>query len=291
MMNIRPISLKTGFLSEDALRSAAPSVFADTKHVTRSERYTYLPTIDIVRGLAREGFRPVSARQTTPRDEGKAGHCKHMLRFRRTQDIEMIESKLGSGHFISRGSPLAEFPEVVLVNSHDGSSAYEFMAGIFRLICANGLIVGSATMSAKVRHSGNIQDAAIEAAYTVARQFEGTMNAAEEMKRITLAPAEALILAEESAALRFDLEPGEASPIAPAKFLDARRIDDRKPDLWTTFNTIQENAIQGGLRGKVVQPDGRKRNTRTREVKGIDASVRLNRSLWSLAEKMAALKK
>ena len=31
-------------LSEDQMRSAAPSVFAEGKHASRSERYTYIPT-------------------------------------------------------------------------------------------------------------------------------------------------------------------------------------------------------------------------------------------------------
>jgi hypothetical protein len=35
-------------LSEDQMRGAAPSVFAEGKHASRSERYTYIPTIDKV---------------------------------------------------------------------------------------------------------------------------------------------------------------------------------------------------------------------------------------------------
>jgi hypothetical protein len=47
----------------------------------------------------------------------------------------------------------------------------------------------------------------------------------------------------------------------------------------------------GGLRGTAPATEkSPSRRIRTREVKGIDANVRLNRSLWTLAEKFAALK-
>jgi len=45
-------------LSEDQMRAAAPSIFAEGKHASRSERYTYIPTIDVLRGLRKEGFEP-----------------------------------------------------------------------------------------------------------------------------------------------------------------------------------------------------------------------------------------
>ena len=33
-------------LAEDAMRQAAPSIFAQGKHASRSDRYTYIPTIE-----------------------------------------------------------------------------------------------------------------------------------------------------------------------------------------------------------------------------------------------------
>jgi len=59
---------------------------------------------------------------------------------------------------------------------------------------------------------------------------------------------------------------------------------------------VQENTIKGGLTAR--QPDtfnerGRRERGRlvsTRQVKGIDQDVKLNRALWQLAERMAELK-
>ena len=69
-------------LSEDQMRAAAPSIFAEGKHASRSERYTYIPTIDVLRGLRKEGFEPFMVAQGASRVEGKAEFTKHMIRFR-----------------------------------------------------------------------------------------------------------------------------------------------------------------------------------------------------------------
>ncbi|EEF6566847.1 DUF945 domain-containing protein, partial [Salmonella enterica] len=33
--------------------------------------------------------------------------------------------------------------EIILLNSHDGSSSYQMVPGLFRFICTNGLVCGS----------------------------------------------------------------------------------------------------------------------------------------------------
>jgi hypothetical protein len=54
-------------LNEDQMRAAAPSIFAEGKHASRSEHYTYIPTIDVLRGLRKEGFEPFMVSQTACR--------------------------------------------------------------------------------------------------------------------------------------------------------------------------------------------------------------------------------
>ena len=72
-------------LSEDQMRAAAPSIFAEGKHVSRSERYTYIPTIDVLRGLRKEGFEPFMVAQGKSRIEGKSEFTKHLIRMRHHQ--------------------------------------------------------------------------------------------------------------------------------------------------------------------------------------------------------------
>src|SRR4030067_153211 len=132
-------------LSNDAIRKAAPSVFATEPWDQVSERYVFIPTIEVVNQLRANGFQPVRASQSKSRIEGKGEFTKHMLRFRREHDIL---TQLGD-----------ELPEIVLVNSHDRTSSYQLSAGVFRLACLNGMVVKSADFgSIKVQHSGNIVD-------------------------------------------------------------------------------------------------------------------------------------
>ena len=107
-------------LSEDQMLSAAPSVFAEGKHASRSEHYTYIPTIDVLRGLRKEGFEPFMVAQGQSRVEGKAEFTKHMIRMRH------------AGHVSTK----PEANEIILINSHDGASSYQMLAGVFRLCTA-----------------------------------------------------------------------------------------------------------------------------------------------------------
>ncbi len=119
----RSPSLRSDYpLSDDQIRTVAPSIFADAPHESRSERYAYIPTAAVLAELRKEGFQPFMACQTRVRDEGKREHTKHMLRLRHASQINGAEAN-----------------EIVLLNSHDGTSSYQMLAGMFRFVCSNGL--------------------------------------------------------------------------------------------------------------------------------------------------------
>jgi hypothetical protein len=78
--------------------------------------------------------------------------------------------------------------------------------------------------------------------------------------------------------------------VRPRTLLQPRRAEDSAHDVWTTFNTVQENAVKGGQRDHDKRKADGSRMPRTRPVKGIDSNVSLNKALWHLAEKIAELK-
>jgi len=123
-------------LTEDQMRRAAPSVFAGGKHASRSERYTYIPTIDVLRGLKREGFEPFMVAQGKSRTEGRTEFTKHMIRMRHADQV----------------STLSDANEIILINSHDGASSYQMLAGVFRFVCCNGLVVGDVANDIRIPH-------------------------------------------------------------------------------------------------------------------------------------------
>ena len=251
----------------------APSILAEGAHDSKGPRYSFVPTIQVLNGLAKEGFDPFEVRQTRCRDESKRSFTKHLVRLRK-RGVDM-----SSG----------EAPEIVLLNSHDGSSSYHLMSGMFRMICSNGLISGNIQDDIKVRHSGRIVDDVIEGAFRVLDNIALLEDNVEAFKEIDVTPAEQSLLAETAAEIRWGTDDSGTvlSPLTSnTHLLRPRRWADNKNDLWTVFNRIQENTLRGGLYGRSATG----RNTRTREVVGVTENVRLNRSLWSMAEKFAELK-
>jgi hypothetical protein len=51
-------------------------------------------------------------------------------------------------------------------------------------------------------------------------------------------------------------------------------------DLWTVFNRVQENMMRGGLEG--LSANGRR--IRTGGIRAMGSTVKVNTSLWELAE-------
>ncbi|MDH7793916.1 hypothetical protein QBD00_004853 [Ochrobactrum sp. AN78] len=178
-------------------------------------------------------------------------------------------------------------------NANDGTSAYELMAGMFRIRCMNSLVAQTGTIDAiKVRHSGDVADKVIEGTYRVLEEAERTLSAPQDWSKINLNHDEKDAFAQAAHIVRFADHNGNTNtPIKPEQLLVPRRSDDRDNDLWTVFNTVQENVIKGGLRGVSRDEFGRPRRTRSRPVYGIDQDIRLNKALWIIGEKIAALKK
>lgn len=260
-------------LEDDQIRNAAPSVFAQDKHASRSDKYTYIPTSEVLAGLRKEGFQPYEVRQGGSRDEEKRGFTKHLIRLRRESAPSVGDS----------------LREIVLLNSHDGTSSYQLMSGVFRLVCSNGLIVSEGDMQTiRIPHKGDITSQVIEGAYKIIDDGAIIDERIGEMQALQLSAPEQEAFAAAAAELRF--EEGKI-PVRAEQLNRARRSDDTGADMWRTFNRVQENLVQGGLYYTQRDPNGRRIATRqTRAVNSIDGNVTLNRALWTLAAKMQELK-
>ena len=252
-------------LTHEELMQFVPSIFSEDKHESRSERYTYIPTITLLDNLQREGFRPFFACQPRVRDESKREYTKHMLRLRREGQI--------TGK---------QVPEIILLNSHDGSSSYQMLPGLFRAVCSNGLVCGESFGEVRVPHKGNVVERVIEGAYEVLGIFDRVEEKRDAMQSLMLPPPAQQALAKAALTYRFG---EEHQPVTESQLLAPRRWQDESGDLWTTYQRIQENLIKGGLYGRNAK-GGR---THTRAIKGIDGDVKLNRALWVMAENMLQL--
>jgi len=264
-------------LSNDRLQAVAPSIFATEPWERMSSRYAFVPTIQVIQGMEANGFFPVDAGQSKTRIAGKSDFTKHMVRFRHSDHLQNFKS---------------EVPEIVLVNSHDGTSSYQLHVGLFRFVCMNGMIVKASDFGTIfIRHSGNIVDDVIEGSYSIIEEAPKLLERVDGMKSHSLSAYEQLLLAKGASQLRWedDKSGNSTAPFNAHHLLDPRRSyeqADRAPTLWNTFNNIQENLVKGGIRGH----SSTGRRTRTRSIKSVTEDIKLNRQLWALAEGMRAAK-
>lgn len=248
-------------LSNDQLFRAAPSIFATQPWSEVSDKYAFISTSDIVDRLRGEGLVPVSARQSNTRLPGKKAFARHEVRF--------VGGDVGT-HKVG-----GTYNTVVLRNSHDTGSAFSISAGLYRLVCSNGMMVPDGiAQSVSVRHTGDMSDV-IDGVFSVVEESKALPGLIEEYSSIVLPRPAQLAFAAAALELR-----DSSLPLEPEQLLLTRRSEDRKSDLFTTLNVIQENIIRGGNRSKTATG----RRTRTRAVTDLAQDARINRGLFVLAE-------
>src|SRR3546814_14630546 len=89
----------------------------------------------------------------------------------------------------------AEAKEIVLLNSHDGTSSYQLLAGLLRFVCQNGLVFGDTVADVRVPHKGDVAGSVIEGAYEVLRGFDRVKESRDAMRAITLKVGESEVFA------------------------------------------------------------------------------------------------
>jgi hypothetical protein len=249
-------------LSMEELRQYVPSLYAEQPHSSRSESYEYVPSIEVLRALGREGFRIMSAMQSKTRDAGKREYVKHMVRMRNKRDDGAYQELR---------------PEVIIINAHDGSSSYVIATGANIFACSNGLLFGDGLNMVRVHHlTKGLSDSVIEGSVSLVERNHLNIHRLNRLREVTITPAEARHFAEMAMGIKYG---DEAPNLDPVRLLSPRRDNDRGLDLYRVFNVVQENLIRGGI--STVSPHGRR--SHTRPVLNIDADVRINSGLWGLA--------
>ena len=257
-------------LNNDELRNRAPSIFASQPVADVSERYSFLATSSILEGMREHGWLPVRAEQQSVRTETRRGFQKHLIRFARAESLKTWAKN-------------EVRPEIVLLNSHDKSSAYQLHCGLLRMVCLNGMVVADATSQhISIKHVWFTPESVINASFAILEAVPQIMDKVKLFQDRILTDTERLALATGAATHRW--EDLSKAPVNPSTLLNPRRYGDGAKDLWTTLNTIQENITKGGQRDRSRRrPDGRQM-PKSRAIKGIDEDLKLNKTLWHMAE-------
>ena len=267
-----PRILRTGQpLSLEQIMQVAPAVGALEAHSSRGPRYAYVPTIQPLQTLLNNGWGVYEASQQRSRAADRDPYTKHMLRLRKLD------------HF--KGDAFREeIPEVVLINAHDGTAAYNLFGGLFRFICSNGLIVGKTMASFKVRHTVGPQTSAEVLAAgeaIVTEQFPKVLDRISLFKKLKIDEAAQYRLADRAVKLRYG---DTMAPFPATDLLQCRRDQDRDPTLWNMLNRIQENIMEGGWETRSTMFG---RRSMVKGVERVSAVAKINTGLWDEAETIA----
>lgn len=247
-------------------------VLASRASPAMGDRYGFVPTSAVLTALQHQGFQVAQTDVRRVRKPERAPYAKHMLRLRHAD----------------AGPSNGGVPEVIIINSHDGSTALSIMAGWFRFVCGNGLIVGDGIQTIKVYHRDRARliDNVIEGAFEIIGYAGQVRETAEVWSTVHLDPQQRFQLAGRAIDIRWPStadaeETDDLSRPTPWSILRPRRTEDTQHDLWTTLNVVQENLFAPNESMTVQSATGRWR--RPRAIRSIGPSVSWNRALWQMA--------
>ena len=248
---------------------------AEINKLGLSKHYSFVPTINVINDFRSLGYEVVDAKQVKARKKSTNGYQKHMLTFEHPK--YKVEGK-------------EEYPQILLTNSHDGGNAFTLSAGIFRLVCSNGLVIKTEDYgSARLVHKGY----SFEAVQKLVKEFEETvgevLDKITEMKKVQLTKEQQIEFAKKAALLRFTAKSYNEDNIADVVNIDDLLNVDRKEDagngLYEVFNRVQESIVQGkylyAASGKVNDADTKTR--KARPIKNFKQSIDVNKKLSALA--------
>jgi len=260
---IAPISL-------EAAREKAPAIFAEGPHSRLSKNYKFTSSLELISHFDSLGFKLTNAKQSSSKNANPlyTQYGTHIMEFQ-SPELYMKDNRGG----------IEGRPTIMVINNHNGDRPLQIEAGIFRLVCSNGLVIKTQDFgSMKERHiKYNIDEVKQILDQKVSTVEHAVANINRWISR-EMSSKEQFAFATEALALRLS---GDRQPeqYEITGLLEARRKEDVGSDLWRVFNRAQEGLVRGGFSLN---------NREARPIKNPMAEFELNQQLWTIAEKYAA---
>ena len=251
-----------------SINSLPAAVFKMEAHESRSAKYAHIPTIDIVQHMSALGYGVVQAQAANVRKAHKFGFNTHIVKFQ---------------HYDAPVNHDGTVAQILLRNAHDGTKAVELFGGVFRFVCANGIVTYSKDYgSASLGHrGGNLWDRIKSAVSHIQASTTAADRLIDGWSKKHLTYAQQLDFAQAALELRYPV--ADKRPVVAGDLLEAKRPEDAQDNAWCTFNRVQEHLTRGGIQGVAM---GKVRSIR--RIRGADSDLRLNAQLWGIGESMFA---
>ena len=261
------------FLTEDEIRQRCPLVFATSPTNSKvSEKYTVANTYTVIQDMEKLGWKVVRAAQRRATKKSSGRFSYHMVALQ-NPDIKITKQ-------VDGGEEIVEcFPQIILTNSHDGLSCFQFRVGLYRCICSNGLVISDAELSEfKIRH---IYYSFENLRAVVGRILEALPSKVErmsQMSNVLLSEDQKLDFAKKALSIRKGVKEEElqADEETYKDLLTPVRKEDEGSSLWNVYNVLQEKIVKGGYTTAEEGKKARKVRKVTAFIKEVDFSRRID---------------
>ena len=262
---------KDGFLTTSEIKNKAKSVFTEKAGPGTSEKFTHIPTHKVIEDMAQLGWGVVDAKEVKARVKNSIGFQKHLVVFRNPDVV------------INGADGDTVFPQILLTNSNDGKNAFTFTAGLFRMVCENGLVISTEQFNdVKMCHMGYTFEELQLQIREMVEQLPLTVESMNKMKQIKLEEKQAIKFAKKAIETRFNEDDLKNIKIDFNELLTPTRKEDEGKDLWSIFNVVQEKLISGDFGYKVGV-----KTRKARRIKNFNQDQKINKELFELALEFA----
>lgn len=250
----------------------APSAFTESispemrKQLNITDKYVHIPTSKVIEDVQKLGWLPIDASETRTNRSSVKGYKRHMVKFI-NPDIPQDTDE--------------EQVEMLLINSHDGKSSFRFEAGIFRMVCSNGLVIKSNDMgSLNIRHMWYDFSTLQDTIKDISEKVPDHMSSVSRMKGIHMTKDDMESFASQSALMRFPTQNvvNIKDIVDIENLLTPVRKEDEDNTLWNTFNRVQEKIINGNFTYHIDK------ERKARAIKGLQSRLKINQDMWELAD-------
>ena len=279
-------------LNDDEIKLLCPVAFkdkmtkAEVNKLGLSDHYSFVPTMNVINDLRELGYEVTDAKQVKARKKSTNGYQKHMITLEHPKyKLDQVnEVEISDGETETQVKKPTEYPQILLTNSHDGGNAFTLSAGIFRLVCCNGLVIKTEDYgSARLVHKGY----SFEAVQKLVKEFEETvaevLTKITEMKKVQLTKEQQIEFAKKAALLRFTAKSYNEDNISDVVDIDDLLNVERKEDagngLYEVFNRVQESLING----KYTYLGTKDKPRKARPIKNFKQNIEVNSKLSKLA--------
>jgi hypothetical protein len=257
----------TEFKTVEELKELAPSIFTAKPSNEVSKHYSHIPTDRLIRDMEILGWGVVDAKEVKARTNKTKGYQKHLVVFRNPDVV------------INGQNDDTVFPQILLTNSHDGKNAFTFTAGLFRMVCENGLVISTNEFEkVSIRHMGYDFDELQKQINDMVEKLPLTVESMNKMIDTKLSQEAIIDFAKDMLAVRFPEEELNRITIDMDEFVTPIRDEDKGDDLWSVFNVVQEKIIEGDfeyIAGAKVR--------KARQIKNFKQDMDLNSKMFDVA--------